>query len=121
MPKYTATQNKFKKFHYADQIRSEGGKEKHTAIQIRSEGEKQRTSPLNLTSVAWGSRRPASRAARGSRAPGRLGRWSVSGHAARAWVSDLDLLSLSVSVFFSFFHFFSGFFSGFFVWPEWCV
>ena len=54
---------------YADQIRSEGEKEKHTATQIRSEGEKQRTSPLNLTSAAWGSHRPASRATQASREP----------------------------------------------------
>ena len=60
------TQYKFKKLHrYADQIKSEGEKEKLTATQIRSEGEKERSSPLNLTSAAWGSRRPASRAARG--------------------------------------------------------
>ena len=76
MPKYTATQNKFKKFHYADQIRSEGGKEKHTATQIRSEGEKQRTSLPNLTSAASGSREtqavrdPGSREPQAARDPG---------------------------------------------------
>ena len=61
------TQYKFKKLHrYADQIKSEGEKEKHTATQIRSEGEKQRTSPARPGARAGQHRaRPGARAGLG--------------------------------------------------------
>ena len=77
---------------YADQIRSEGEKEKHTATQIRSEGEKQRTSPLDV-----GRREPQATWVAGQflvmpRAPGSL----------------ISIFSPSLFlVFFSFFFFFS--------------
>ena len=94
---------------------------KHIHPNPKYSDQRERTSPLNLTSAAWGSRRPASRVAWGSHRPGArasLGlrsRSSLSFYfwSCRAHLSLQSRSSLSFCFWFSFFSFFLFFSLGF--------